>query len=100
MIKFKVLKFKHYREAQEINKRIDAGEATDEDVLSFALSLVKDWDFKDAETDEPLPPGLESLDELSLEQCAEINLMFARRMGVTAEIPKATDEPSPSTSTQ
>lgn len=95
MIKFKVLKFKHYREAQEINKRIDAQEATDEDVLRFALSLIEDWDFVDAETGEPLPMG--ELDELSLEQCAEVNRMFARRMGVTAEIPKENGEPSPST---
>jgi hypothetical protein len=98
MIKFKILRFKHYRAAQEINKRIDAQEATDEDVLRFAVSLIEDWDFVDAETGDPLPVG--ELDELSLEQCAEINLMFARRMGVTAEIPKESGEPSPSTSTR
>jgi hypothetical protein len=98
MIKFKILRFKHYRQAQEINKRIDAQEATDEDVLRFAVSLIEDWDFVDAETGDPLPVG--EIDELSLEQCAEINLMFARRMGVTAEIPKENGEPSPSTSTQ
>lgn len=86
MINFKTIKFKHYREAQELNRRIDAGDATEEDVLRFALSLIDEWDFKDAETGQPL--SIEDLDELSLEQCAEINLMFARKMGVSTEIPK------------
>jgi hypothetical protein len=96
MIKFKKLKFKHYKQAQIINQRIDANEATAEDVLLFALSLVADWDFVDAETSEALPVGGPP-DELSLEQCAEVNNTFARLMGVTAEIPKASEEPSPST---
>ena len=95
MVKFKTLKFKHYRVAQEINARIESEEATNEDVLRFALSLVKEWNFVDAETGEPLPVG--ELDELSLDQCAEVNRLFARKMGVNAEIPKETNEPSSST---
>lgn len=95
MVEFKTIKFKHYRQAQAINKRIDSGEATDEDVLRFALSLVKSWDFVDEDTGEPLPVG--ELDELSLEQCAEVNLLFSRKMGVDAEIPKETSEHSSST---
>jgi len=95
MIKFKTLKFKHYREAQEINKRIKNEEATEEEVLRFALALVAEWDFVDVETEEPLPVG--ELDELSLEQCREVNAEFARLMGVTAEVPKASEGPSSST---
>jgi len=97
MVQFKTLKFKHYREAQAINARIESGEATEEDVLRFALSLVSDWDFTDAETGEALPIG--ELDELSLDQCAEVNGAFAQKMGVTAEVKKVSGEQSPSTST-
>lgn len=97
MVRFKTIKFKHYRQAQEINARIDAGEATDEEVLRFALSLVAEWDFVDADTSKPLP--INELNELSMEQCREVNEGFARKMGVTAEVPKGSDGPSPSTST-
>lgn len=97
MIKFKTLKFRHYREAQALNKRIEAEEASDEDVLLFALALVEEWDFVDADTGEPLALG--ELDELSLEQCGELNREFARRLGVAAEVPKKNDVPSSSTST-
>ena len=95
MVRFKAIKFKHYRIAQEINERIDKEEATDEEVLGFALSLVAAWDFMDDDTGEPLEPG--ELDELSMEQCREVNELFAQVMGVTAEVPKASDEPSSST---
>ena len=95
MIRFKTVKFKHYRQAQEINERIDAGKATDEEVLKFALSLVAEWDFVDGDTGEPL--ALDELDELSMEQCREVNELFARQMGVAAEVPKASDEASSST---
>jgi len=97
MIKFKTLKFKHYREAQAINERVESGEATDEDVLRFALALVDAWDFTDADTGEPLPIG--ELDELSLDQCAKVNGEFARLMGVSVEVKKTNGEPLPSTST-
>ena len=96
MIKFKTVKFKHYRQAQGINERIDSGEATDEEVLLFALSLVDEWDFVDADNgNTPLEIG--ELDELSMEQVSEVNEESARLMGVTAEVPKVSEEPSSST---
>lgn len=97
MVRFKTIKFKHYRQAQELNKRIDAEEATEEEVLRFALSLVAEWDFVDADTGKPL--SIDELDELSMDQCKEVNQLFAQKMGVTAEIPKASGGNSPSTST-
>lgn len=99
-IEFKTIKFKHYRQAQKINKMIASGEITDEDILRFAASLVKSWDFVDADTGEALPPGLGALDELSMTQCAEVNKLFADEVnGVVVKVPKANAEPSPSTST-
>ena len=96
MVRFKTIKFKHYRQAEKINARVDSGEATEEEVLRFALSLVAEWDFVDADTGDHLPVG--ELDELSLEQVREVNALFAREMGVASEVPKATSESSPSTS--
>ena len=95
MVLFKTVKYKHYRIASEIDERIDSGEATDDEILRFALSLVAEWDFVDGDTGEPLE--LDELDELSMEQCREVNELFARKMGVTAEIPKANEEHSSST---
>ena len=95
MIRFKTVKFKHYRIANEINERIEKDEATDEEILRFALSLVAEWDFVDGDTDEPLE--IDELDELSMEQCREVNEKFARVMGVTAEVKKVSDDLSSST---
>ena len=96
MVRFKTLKYKHYRQAQEIDARIEAGTATDKEVLKFSLDLVAEWDFKDADTGESLPLG--ELEELSLEQCREVNELFARKIKMVSEVPKVTAEPSPSTS--
>ena len=99
MVRFKTIKFKHYRQAQELRKLIEAKEAKDEDILLFSLSLVKTWDFVDEETGEALPPGLESLDELSMAQCGEVNLLFAEEIqGKVKAVPKTNAEPSSSTS--
>ena len=95
MVLFKTVKYKHYRIASEIDERIDSGEATDDEILRFALSLVAEWDFVDADTGEPL--ALDELDELSLDQCREVNELFGRQMGVAAEVPKQNGEPSSST---
>lgn len=98
MVKFKPLKFKHFRQARELNSRIDAGEADDADILLFAASLVEEWDFVDVETGKAIPLG--EIDELTLDQCAQINTEFARKMGVSAEVPKESAGQSPSTLTQ
>ena len=100
MVLFKTIKFKHFRKAGELRSLIEAKEARDEDILLFSLSLVKSWDFVDEETGDPLPPGPESLDELSMTQCAEVNLLFAAEVeGKVKAIPKTNAGPSSSTST-
>ena len=100
MVRFKVIKYKHFRQAQELRKLIEAKKAKDEDILMFSLSMVKTWDFVDAETGEALPPGLESLDELSMPQCAEVNMLFAEEVeGKVKAVPKTNAEPSSSIST-
>lgn len=97
MIKIKELKYKHYRQAQALLKRAQAGEASDDEILTFALSLIEEWDFTDVETGQPLPLG--ELDELSLSQFNELKAVFEQMkgLGVTFLVPKANDAPSPST---
>ncbi len=96
-VKFKTLKLKHYRKAQEINARIDADEANDIDIIEFAIGLVASWDFIDADTGERL--RLSDIEELSTGQIAELLDSFSNEFaGATAAVPKANAEPSPSTS--
>ena len=96
-VKFKNLKLKHYRKAQEINARIDADEANEIDILEFAIGLVASWDFIDADTGERLRLG--DTEELSIDQVAEVLGSFSVEFeGATAAVPKANADPSPSTS--
>jgi hypothetical protein len=86
VVKFKTIKFKHYRRANELDRQIDAGVADDEDVIRFAVSMVQDWDFVDAETGEPLPVG--EIDELTREQFNEVLTLFRRQFGTEGTVPK------------
>ena len=96
-IKFKNLKLKHYRKAQEINARIDADEANEMDIIEFAISLVASWDFIDADTGERLRQS--DMEELSTDQIEELLNSFSEEFaGAMAAVPKANAEPSPSTS--
>ena len=96
-VKFKTLKLKHYRKAQEINARIDADEASEIDIIEFAIGLVSSWDFTDADTGDRL--RLSDMDELSTDQMAELLGGFSDEFaGATAAVPKASADPSPSTS--
>jgi len=95
MVTFKTIKFRHYREAQAIARRIENGEATDEEAVMFALELVSTWDFKDEDTQEPIPVG--EVDELSLGQLNEVLAEFNRLM-TGAAVPKVSAEHSPSAS--
>ena len=36
MVRFKVIKYKHFRQAQELRKLIEAKKARDEDILMFS----------------------------------------------------------------
>lgn len=113
MIKFKTLKYKHYKWAQTIYEGLDDNEAVLDDIVKFAAMLVAEWDFVDGDTGESLPPGdKEVIDELSLEQFKELFREFNAKMGFDVrladengpadqaqsevEIPKASAEPSPS----
>lgn len=89
MIKFKVLKYKHQKEAQDINRRIEDGTVEDDEILKFVVSLVDSWDFKDEETGKPLK--FDDYLELSLEQYKDLMHSFNRRMGGD-EVPKLKSE--------
>ena len=94
MIEFKILKYKHYRRARELSKLIEAGQAGDEDILAFALSLVSKWDFVDAETSNALALG--EMDELSTDQIGEVLTAFGAKFSQPMTVPKANAAPSPS----
>jgi hypothetical protein len=86
MVKFKNIKFKHYRQAQALDARVNNGEASDEDVILFAVSLVAEWDFVDIDTEEEIPVG--EVDELSTEQIGELILAFNSAFEGDVTIPK------------
>lgn len=89
MIKFKVMKYKHYKRAQAIYADLredgDGGEVLDSIVL-YAIGLVKEWDFVNEDTGEALPPGEDAMDELSMEQFKELFSTFNRTMGFTVRL--------------
>ena len=97
-VTFRPLKLKHYRKAQEINARVDAGEADDVEVVEFAASLVARWDFVDVDTGDRL--RLSDVEELSTDQMTELLNSFSEEfVGATGAVPKTNGSPSPSTST-
>ena len=101
MIKFKVIKYKHYRRALELTAREDEDDATAEDEhFRFLLSLVEEWDFVDEETGDPLAPGVESIDELTIPQMNEVTTVFNQIFSKATSVPKANAGNSPSTSMQ
>ncbi|KKN57467.1 hypothetical protein LCGC14_0561790 [marine sediment metagenome] len=100
MVKFKVIKYKHALKAIEMTKRSDAGEELTDESLRFMVGLVKEWDFLDADTDEPLPVGTESMGEMSIEQMNEMTELFNLKMAMKTTVPKASAECSPSSSTE
>ncbi len=96
MVKFKVIKYKHYLKAVEITKRVGTGEATPDESVQYIARMVKECDFLDVETGEPLAVGIESLGELSLEQMNEMTELFNLRMSTKDTVPKASAERLPS----
>lgn len=95
MVRFKIVRFRHYRQAQELMNKEDA---TEEEHFAFVISLVDAWDFKDVETDKALPVGMESMDELTIKQFNEAMELFNQEMGFVTTVPKANAGPSSSTS--
>lgn len=75
-IVFKAVKYKHHLRAKEIK---NDPAATEEDHDNFVMSLVKEWDFVDKETGQPVAVG--NLDELEMTQYNEVidafNAQFA-----------------------
>jgi hypothetical protein len=109
MIEWRVIKFKHYRRAIELQnagRQDGAGQRTLTSeaataYLEYAISLIHAWDFVDAETSEALPVAAASLDELSVEQLQELIGGFGEKLGTSSAIvPKASAAPSSSTSTE
>ena len=100
MVKFRTIKYKHARKAIDMTNRSIAGENVEEESLRFMINLVKDWDFLDADTGEPLPVSEESMDEMSIEQMNEMTELFNQKMSMKNTVPKTNAECSPSTLTE
>ena len=101
MVKFKVIKYKHYRKALELTAREGVDDATaEDDHFRFLLGLVKEWDFVDEETGELLPVGVECMDELTIPQFNEVTTLFNQIFSKSSAVPKVNAGNSPSTSTQ
>ena len=101
MVKFKVIKYKHYRRALELTAREDVDDATAEDEhFRFLLGLVAEWDFMDGETGDPLTPGEAAIDELTIPQMNEVTSAFNQIFSQSTTVPKTSAGHSLSTSTQ
>ena len=101
MIKFKTLKYKNQKQAIVLRDKIQAKEASPDEISLFVLSLIESWDFNDAETGQPLIlngnlPA--TLDEMSLEQFNEMNHAFNDAMGASADGVKKTNDTASSSS--
>ena len=89
MIEFKTLKYKHYKKSQKIYNNQnpdDPDDTTLDDVVVYAVNLVKQWDFIDEDTGEPLPVSEESINELSLGQFQELFREFNAKMGFPVKL--------------
>lgn len=79
--------------------REEAGEDVEIEYLTYAVSMVAEWDFVDDETNKPIPIVAGSIDELSMEQVNELSALFNQNFGEMSEVKKTTDGPSHSIST-
>ena len=100
MVKFKTIKYKHYTRARELMAREEVDDiGAEKEHFCFLLGLVKEWDFVDGDTENPIPVGVQSLDELSLEQLNEMTEIFNERFLSVAGVKKTNGGSSSSTST-
>ena len=100
MVKFKTIKYKHARKAIKMSKRIDDGEDLSDESLHFMVGLVKDWDFVDVETEEPLVVSVESIEEMTIEQMNEMTELFNLKISGGNTVPKVNAERLPSSLTE
>ena len=82
MVEFKVIKYKHFRQASAIKNN---PQSTDEEYVSYIMAMVDSWDLIDIETGEPIPPGV--YDELTREQFEEVVSRFNGRFTEDSKIP-------------
>ncbi len=94
MVRFKTVKYKHFRQAKALIKK----DASEEEHFAFVISMVDEWDFVDAETKKALPAELASMDELTIDQFNEAMELFNQEMGFVTTVKKTKDVPSSSTS--
>jgi len=94
VVRFKTVKYKHYRQA----KALIESDATEEEHFAFVIKMVDAWDFKDAETGKALPAELASMDELTIDQFNRVMELFNQEMGFVTKVKKTTGAPSSSTS--
>lgn len=99
MVKFKVIKYKHYLKAVKLTQRQDAGEDVEDEHFRYLLGMVDTWDLVDAETEEPLPVGVEAIDEMTIVQLNEVTEVFNKIFAEKSTVPKASAEHSPSSLT-
>lgn len=88
MVVFRTVKVKHYRKIMSLYAQVEAGDADELAILEFAGNLVVKWDFLDADTGEPLPPG--EVEELSPDQVEELLTTFESGTNRDAQVPKKT----------
>lgn len=99
MVRFKTIKFKHYRKARELMTREETGEDVEVEYLIYAISMVAEWDFVDDETGKALPLEGKSIGEMSMDQIKEVSSLFNQQFGDMSQVKKTNSGPSPSTST-
>ena len=100
MVEFKTIKYKHYTRARELMAREEVDDiGAEKEHFCFLLGLVKEWDFVDGDTENPIPVGVQSLDELSLEQLNEMTEIFNTKFLSVAGVKKTSNGPSSSTLT-
>lgn len=93
------LRYEHSLTAQEIRKRVLAGETDTKELVDYAVSLVHSWGYLDVETGEPVP--LDQVLKLSMEQVNELADLFNAHMwGEGTGVKKASPEASYSTRTK
>jgi hypothetical protein len=90
-VKFRPYKYKHKLEAIEITRKMDAGEATEQDDLDFLMRMILEWDLKDVETGQPIPAG--DYLELSIVQIEQVKSAWREYMLNLNDEVKKTREP-------
>lgn len=89
MIVWKAIKWKHVKQAQDMSAAIRKKTAPGEAIIEFVMTLIKDWDYIDPDTDESIPVG--RYEELTLEQFGETMNLFGEKMKESeTAVPKVT----------